>query len=98
MRLALLVPLAFALSLLAPAEALPAPVSTVAAVGFDFLPPSIQVRVGEAVEFKGVLLPHTVTTSASADDAAAGRGNDEVNDDEDPDTFSQPLPQGTSVF
>lgn len=78
---------------------LPAPEATVpvAAAGFSFASPVLVVPAGTTVEWQGVLLPHTVTTSATLLDAYEGRADDPWNEDADPDTFHANLGQGDLV-
>lgn len=68
------------------ASALPAPVPVVAA-GFNFVSPALVIPAGTTVEWTSGALPHTVTTAADLNEAVAGRGNDELNKDGNPDTF-----------
>lgn len=66
----------------------------VLAAGFSFASPVLVVPAGTTVEWQGVALPHTVTTAATPQDAQAGRPNDRLNADADPDSFHKGLPQG----
>lgn len=79
---------ALALLLLAPlaAAALPANVPVVAA-GFSFASPALVVPRGTTVEWEGALLPHTVTSAASANGALQGQSDGRFRGD---------LPMGSS--
>lgn len=95
MKLQLAVATALLAVLAVPVEAAaPAPAQVIAA-GFSFAPAVLVIPLGTAVEFRGMALPHTVTTAADLEAAMDGSGNDETNlGDEDPDTFSRSLPMG----
>lgn len=73
----------------------PRPTVPVLAAGFTFVSPVVIVPAGSTVEWQGVLLPHTVTTSDDLQDALGGVPNDPDNADGDPDTFDLPLGQGS---
>lgn len=77
----------------APVQAATVPV---AAAGFSYVSPLLVVPVGSTVTWMGALLPHTVTTDASPQDALAGTPNDATNSDGNPDTWNAALPQGGS--
>lgn len=70
--------IAIAVTLLALAPlataALPANAPVVAA-GFSFVSPALVVPAGTTVEFVGAALPHTVTSAADLNAAAAGNAN-----------------------
>ena len=73
------------------------PTVPVAAAGFSFASPVLVVPAGATVEWRGVALPHTVTTAATPEDALDGRPNDRLNADGDVDSFHRGLPQGGVV-
>lgn len=66
--------------------ALPAPVP-VAAAGFSFVSPALVVPTGTTIAFVGAALPHTVTSAADANAAAAGTADGRYRID---------LPMGTT--
>lgn len=74
-----------------------APTVAIQAAGFSFVPPVVAVPAGTTVQWDGVLIGHTVDTADSLAQAQAAEGNDPGNSDADPDTFSEPLPQGASL-
>jgi len=71
----------------APVQA-PAATVTVEAVGTQFAPAALVIPAGTTVQWQTPAIAHTVTTAASLDDARAGHGNDPLNRDGNPDTFS----------
>ena len=98
MRTLTVLALAVAAGLAAPAvAAVGIPPVPVIAAGFHFISPILVVPVGTTVEWRGEALPHTVTTSDSLEDALAGRANDRLNHDGQPDTFHKNLPVGVDV-
>jgi glucose/arabinose dehydrogenase/plastocyanin len=73
------------------APVLPPVTVPVEAIGTQFAPAVLVVPAGATVQWQSPAIAHTVTTAASLADAKAGHGNDPLNADGNPDTFSAGL-------